>query len=76
MVQHLLNSIINASHYTDPPQPPPPKLHHSGPTVVGPFIPEAEFPHVPDNMNTMVEQVTGVLPQVPHTVVRRQLSKI
>ena len=67
--------VVHSLFVSDPPRPPPPKVRRTGPTVVGPIIPEAEFPHVPDNMDAMVEQVTGVLPQVPYTVVRRQLSK-
>ena len=77
--QLLLHSTLVSFLFvlnTDPPCPSPPKLNPpTTSAVVGPYIPEAEFPHIPENMDSMVEQVTSVLPQVPHTVVRSQLSE-
>lgn len=68
-------------HTTDDPlalSPGPPR-----PTPRGPFITPSEFdmshplrsPSSSPEMDTMVHQVTAVLPQVPYTVIRRDLSE-
>ena len=57
--------------------PPPPKPV----TIQGPIIPPSEFDpskfssKAHPDIEVMVQQVTAVLPQAPHTVIRKDLSK-
>jgi len=68
----------------DPPPPPPPQTW----TPQGPIIPPSEFTpssssssssssllSLSPEIEVMVQQVTAVLPQVPHTVIRKDLRE-
>ena len=63
---------------TDPPKPVPPPPPPQPWTPQGPIIPPSEFTpssSVSPEIEVMVQQVTAVLPQVPHQVIRKDLCE-
>ena len=63
---------------TDPPKPVSPPPPPQPWTPQGPIIPPSEFTpssSVSPEIEVMVQQVTAVLPQVPHQVIRKDLCE-